>query len=116
MGKSEKELLIYAVKMHQRGDSWRDIVGYLERNTDDKDAIARIVKSMDVLDDKDKSKKHRKKYSLINILAGVALIAIGVFLIWHLWERGFVALLPCILVISGIVALCSNNKEKPIFF
>jgi uncharacterized membrane protein YcjF (UPF0283 family) len=115
MEKSEKELLSYTVKMYQRGDSWRDIVRYLERNTSDKDTIARIVRSMSALDDRNKVKKRRHTYSLINILVGMALIFVGVFLIWNLWDRGFVALLPCILVFTGIVALCGNDGKKSFF-
>jgi len=101
------ELFNYAKKMRVRGDEYNDILRFLERNTHDKLQIEEILKSIQVLEKKGVVEVPRQKTSrnLFGIFIGIALIAFGSFLMKSLWNDGYIAIIPFILVGLGIMAL-----------
>ncbi len=107
MEKTKEELLNYALKMYLRGETFRSIMGYLERNTSDQETVKQIIASLDKFEKENKIERHKEKDrpSTINLIMGIIFIAGGAWLTYYLWGRGFVAILPLLLIITGLFAI-----------
>ena len=109
--KSKKELLEESLKIYQRGDGFRSIRNYLERNTTDENLIKEIIQI--VSNNKDKievSEGRANKVPVRNYIFGSLFLLFGLILLTFLWEKGFIATLPIILMGIGILALTGVIK------
>jgi len=114
MPKTKKELLEYAIKMRQRGDTYRTIMQYLERNCDEKDVIKEIISSLDLLEKQQHIKVNQSTTQnnlFISKFIGALFIILGIFLIIFLWKQGFIAWLPLGLVIIGLFGITGKIKK-----
>ncbi|MDR3287699.1 MAG: hypothetical protein LBT27_09700 [Prevotellaceae bacterium] len=111
MEKTKEELFEYAIKMFQRGETYRSILGYIKSNTSDEDVIKQIITSLDSLEKENKIKRTNVKESnsFINIFMGIFLIISGIALTYLLWGEGFIAVFPFLLIIAGLFAV--YNKD-----
>ncbi|MDR1171845.1 MAG: hypothetical protein LBL24_05255 [Bacteroidales bacterium] len=110
MAKTKEELLRYAVKMRQRGDTYYDIKQYLERNASDEETVNAIITIINELEKNAKPvQQKRKDIPVLNIVLGSGFLILGFVLIFVLWNRGFVSMLPLLLIIIGITALTSTR-------
>jgi len=106
MEKSKQELLDYSIQMRLRGDTYRDMLAYLKKYTNDEAVIKEIISKVDSLEKtkRIKSPERRTSVSSLSIVLGSIFIVTGIFLIIFLWERGFVASLPILLIVLGFYA------------
>jgi uncharacterized membrane protein len=111
MAKSKQELLQYAIKMRQRGDTYYYIKQYLERNASDPQTVNDVIALLSELEKvaKPLQKKTSRRVPTLNIVLGIGFVVGGIVLFFMLWEKGFVAVLPFLLVIIGITALASSR-------
>jgi DNA-binding transcriptional MerR regulator len=112
MSKTKEELLQYAIKMRQQGDTLYEIRKYLDRNTSDTQAIKEIITIVSELEEDVSPIQQKKKIPALNLLLGTFLILSGVVLVVILWEQGFVAKLPIVMVVVGIYALTSPKFDR----
>ncbi|MDR3226843.1 MAG: hypothetical protein LBT56_04135 [Prevotellaceae bacterium] len=111
MEKTKEELLEYAIKMFQRGETYRAILSYIKSNTSDEEVIKQIITNIDSLEKENKIKRTtvKESNSFFNIFMGFFLIVLGITLIYFLWGEGFIAVFPFLLIIAGLFAI--NNKD-----
>lgn len=105
MEKSKEEMLNYAVNMRLRGDDYRAILNYLERHTSDQHLINEIIDSVDLLEKNNEIKpivETNNKLSILNVVLSSVLILLGVFLVFILWGKGIIAVLPFLIIAVGI--------------
>jgi len=107
MEKSKEELLKYSIEMRLRGDTYRDMLAYLQRWTNDDKIIKEIIATVDKLEKEQKisTPKYENSASIVSIVLGLTFIIGGIALIFVLWNKGFVASLPIILIVIGFGAL-----------
>ena len=111
MEKTKEEMLNYAVNMRLRGDNYVAILNYLERHTTDKKLINDIINSVDLLEKNNEIKplvENKNKLSIINVVLSSVLILFGVSLIFVLWGKGVIAVLPFLIIAVGITTF---NKK-----
>ena len=112
MSKTKEELLQYAAKMRQRGDTYVEIIRYLERNTSDEQTIKDVINVISELEKLVKPVEKKKNRPILNIILGFGFLIFGFFLIFVLWGRGFVATLPFVMIIIGVTALTAPKTYK----
>ena len=101
-------MLEYAIQMRLRGDTYRDMLNYLNRHTNDDTIIKDIISKVDNLEKGKRIKapeRGRSSISSLSAVLGVIFIVAGIALIFFLWDKGFIASLPIILIIIGFTAL-----------
>ena len=110
--KSENELLAYVIKMRERGDRFTSIVSYLDRNGADDEMKKRIVRRLQTME-----KNHQvarpdrsSKISGLSLFLGGFFFASGIILLLFLWDKGFVAGVPFVLIGIGMFALNGGMK------
>ncbi len=110
---TEAELLAYGRKMLERGDSWRSVRSYLTKKLSDDSQINEIIQTLSELERnghivvvQDVSKSRKKTW---NIIIGLSLMGLGVFLFSFLWYSGWIATLPLIIFVAGLVVLNGGN-------
>ncbi len=121
MEKSKEELLAYALKMRERGDRYRSILAYLERECNDQQTIDHVISIVDNMESKktlkvDKSMGVKPDYT--SLIFGSLFIGSGLFLVVFLWEKGWISIIPFILISMGIYGLGKSrsgnrNRTKP---
>lgn len=114
--KSKEELIAYAVKMRQRGDRYRSILAYLENNCNDTELVKEIIGIVDELETKkaievDHTQGVREKNSYN--LFGYAFIAGGILLMVFLWNKGWIASLPFVMIGMGIYGIKESKIKRP---
>ena len=109
MPKTTEELLQYAAKMRQRGDTYFEIKRYLERNASDEQTINDVVAIISELEKVAKPVQKKKNIPILNIVLGSCFLISGFILLFVLWGQGFVATLPFIMIIIGVTALTAPN-------
>ena len=112
MPKTKEELLQYAAKMRQRGDTYFEIKKYLERNASDEQTINDVIAIINELEKVAKPVQKKKNVPILNIVLGSCFLISGFILLFVLWGQGFVATLPFIMIIIGVTALTSPNFDK----
>lgn len=113
---SKADLLAYGQKMLERGDSWRSVRSYLSQKLSDDSQINEIIKTLSELERnghivvvQDASKARQKTWSII---IGLFLMGLGVFLFSFLWYSGWIAILPLLIFVAGIVVLYGGNPAS----
>ncbi|MCD4791644.1 MAG: hypothetical protein K8R54_00295 [Bacteroidales bacterium] len=107
MKKSKDEMLKYAVQMRERGDTYRDMLAYIKRYTNDEAIIKEIISEVDSLEKRKRintPERGSNSGSMISIIFGSIFLVSGVILIFFLWGKGFVSTIPFILIAIGIAA------------
>lgn len=108
MAKSKEELLIHAVKMRERGETYRAVSIFLKNNTDDENDIGDIVRGISELEKNKKieipPKDVNESYALGSIL-GILFLLSGLVLLVLLWGKGVISTIPFILLGIGAWAL-----------
>lgn len=94
--KTKEELLAYAIKMFERGDTYRTIFNYLHNNCEDEKTIEEIVAEIQKLEKEQKivQEKESKGWIDVNVIGSVLVIFFGAILIHFLWGKGYVSTLP----------------------
>ncbi len=114
MVKTKEELLQYALKMRERGDTYRSVINYLNRNTDDEGLKKEIIQEVDRLEKENPGKNQLKpgsdSPSKFSIIMGVLFLGFGAILIPFLWNKGFISTIPFILIGIGVTALVGLIK------
>lgn len=108
---SKKELLENAIKIRERGDSFRSVLAYLNRHCKDEEMVGQIIKTINKLEKEQfiKPDIHKPKPSFgISQIMGVACIIGGVYLVFVLWGTGLLAILPFFLIIFGIYGIAGG--------
>ena len=115
MSKTKEELMQYATKMRQRGDSYAEIKMYLERNTDNEQTVNEIISVISELEKVAKPIQEKEELPVRNIILGSCFISLGIFLLVFLWGQGLIAVLPFIMIaigVNGIISPYIKNKPK----
>lgn len=109
-------LIEYGRKMLELGDSWRSVRSYLVNKTSDEAKVNQIVKTLSELEREghiiqtaNKAKGQRKK---LNIILGLFLMGLGVFLFSFLWFSGWIAVLPLLIFVAGLVVINGGNPAS----
>lgn len=107
MKKTKEEMMEYAIQMRLRGDTYREMLAYLNRYTKDEAIIKEIISKVDNLEKTKRIKAPERGGSIssFSVILGILFIVAGIALIIFLWDRGFIAGLPVLLIIIGFGAL-----------
>jgi hypothetical protein len=115
--KTNGALLEYGKKMLEHGDSWRSVRSYLANQTPDEDQVNSIIKTLSDLEreghiidhlisPENESKARKVKW---NYIIGFTLMGLGVFLFSFLWYSGWIAILPLIIFVAGLIVINGGN-------
>lgn len=114
--KTKDELILYAVKMRQRGDRYRSILSYLEKNCENPEQVQEIIAIVDQMEtkkilevDHTQGVKENNTYNIF----GYAFIAGGILLMIFLWNKGWVASVPFVMIGMGIYGIKEGKIKKP---
>ncbi|MCB0477427.1 MAG: hypothetical protein KDC84_04655 [Crocinitomicaceae bacterium] len=111
---SKKELKEYAIRMFDRGDSYRTIFTYLHNNCESEEEVQSIISSVREHEKKQKTKKENlsEKWFNLNIIIPILLIVFGGIMVNMLWGKGFVSTLPFVVILIGIFTLDKGLKSN----
>lgn len=108
MAKSKDELLTYGIKMLKRGDPWTAISRYLDRQEVPEKIQKEIIAELSRLEAKGKitvEEPISKPSVVVDILISSALIAGGLIMMMLLWDAGYIASIPFIIIGGGVLGL-----------
>mgnify|MGYP000459948934 CR=1 FL=1 len=110
--KTKEELYAYAIKMFERGDTYRSIFNYLHNNCEDEKTIEEIVAEIRGLEKEQKISKEKesKGWFDINVIGSVLVICFGAILIHFLWGKGYVSTLPFFVIGLGAYQLSRSLR------
>jgi len=112
--KTKEELLEYSVKMLNRGDSFAAIHSYLKRNCDDEQTIKEIFIAVDEIGREQRNQEDTKidfkDFFTYGRIIGLVVVGLGVFLMVTLWDKGFIATLPFVLIGIGVLGVFGKIK------
>ncbi len=107
MKKSKNELQAYGLKMLQRGDTFRAVSDFVNKNCDDPQVVADVLifltKRKNLPDTNHLQKPN--KISAINIILGMCLLVGGIIMLILFWNRGYIIVLPFALIGAGMLAM-----------
>ena len=112
--KTTDELTAYGKKILERGDDYRAVMNYLKRNSEDEDQIRLVIKRLNDMEKAGLIKQPEDpsdKVSVLDKIVGLIFITGGFLLVALLWQRGFIATLPLVLVAAGIAAITGKLKD-----
>ena len=114
--RGQDELLANGRKMLEKGDSWRLVRSYLSLQLSDEVKVNEIIKTLSVMEreghitiHKVNSKARRNKW---NLILGILLMGISIFLFSFFWYTGWIVILPISLFGTGLVVI---NGGRPDF-
>jgi len=114
MTKSKEEILEYVFKMRQRGDTYRSILAYINRSTEDQLVRDAIIDTLNAWEKEGKIKissddSKNKPYFLSKVLGAIFLFG-GIVLLIFTWGSGFVFVLNLSIIGIGIAALTGSIR------
>ena len=113
MVKTKDNLLLEATKMRRHGKSYPEILKYLEHESSDEQIIGEIISVVEntvVI-----SPERRDIRSIFSTLVSAALLSSGFVLSFLLWEQGYLAILPFILLGAGIIPMALSGNFKRLY-
>lgn len=115
--KTKEEHLKYSKGILQRGDKIKDVIRYLDYQKVDEVTHDEIVNELyQLLEDdqlNDVPEKPKKQFSFsYDLIIGIVFILAGIFFIRPLWDRGFVFLLPFVIVAYGVYKVINFFNVK----
>jgi len=119
MSKSYEELLDYSKKIIERGDGWRALKSYLDKNCNNLEWREDIIQKVIEYENTFKIKGHQRKTAFRSnhdTFYGIFIIAIGIILqiVWLLGDKDYIiiGLMPFAMVLSGAYLLIKPKKEE----
>ena len=113
---NNQELLDYAIKMRERGDTYRRIDSHVNSNVVDEAEASRILKKVVEMEENGTLIVEDPNASTgvnTEVIIGGVIAGLGVALFFALKGRGFISTLPIVLTGIGAVAIGrAVNKRK----
>ncbi|MCB0735102.1 MAG: hypothetical protein KDC76_10995 [Bacteroidetes bacterium] len=105
--KSTEELFGYVLKMRERGDDWRAVRNYLNRYSEDDELKQNIIRKVDVMEKEGtvKPPTERKGPTQWEVFIGGIVFLAGLILMIELWEKGWVATAPVLMMGAGLAGM-----------
>ncbi len=103
------ELITYAHKVLERGDSWRAVRGYLNHKTEDDALKSEVIQALNALERNGHLETpyeiYSQKWTTVNTILGFVFVGLGILLFIVLWRRGWIAGFPVVIFAAGLKLL-----------
>lgn len=112
MPKSKEQLLAYSYKILSRGDQWKDVIRYLDRQDTPQEMRQAIIDELRELESHQlipPEQDHPPQGLDLQLLLSLVFIGGGLILFAFLWGQGFLSAIPFIIIALGITGLLKRN-------